>query len=481
MPRRRLFVARLWYEGNAFCLLPATQADFARREWRRGDEALAAARDTATELAAVCDFIDAQPGWEMVVSRCASALPAGPIEDAVFDAFLAEVLEDLARGGPWDAVYLSLHGAGITARRDAPELELVQALRAALPHTPLAASFDLHANHAPALAQLLTVASGYRTYPHIDMRETAARVLELLRRTVEGEIRPVGVLRNEGLYLSSANMRTAAGPMAELQAAARAQEQGAVLDVAVFGGFAYANSSNIGASVMAWADGDAAAAQAATDAVYARLQVLAPQFDIPLIPPAEGLAQALRSPGLVAVTDAADNPLSGGIGDTPELLRALLAAGIGEPTVFASFADAGVVAAAQAAGVGAAIDVQLGGRRTALFGAPVPLRVQVERLTHGRFVNTGPMERGAAVECGDSVVLRQGALRIIVTTHVAPCNDPAFFDLHGIDLAATRLLCVKAKNHFRGAFAERCAAIVDVDVPGPATLDLSRLPLRRRP
>lgn len=480
MPRRRLFVARFWYEGNAFCLLPATQADFARREWRRGEEALAAARGTATELAAVCDFHEAQPGWEVVVSRCASALPAGPIEDVVFDAFVQEVLNDLMRGGPWDAVYLSLHGAGITARRDAPELELVQALRAALPHTPIAASFDLHANHAPALAQLLTVASGYRSYPHVDMRETAARVLALLLRTVLGEIRPVGCLRNEGLYLSSANMRTAAGPMAELQAAARAQEGGVVLDVAVFGGFAYANSPNIGASVMAWADGDGRAAQAAVDAVYRQLERRAPDFDIPLVAPAEGIARALQTPGLVAVTDAADNPLSGGIGDTPALLRALLEAGVAGPVVFASFADPEVVAAAQAAGPGADIDVLLGGRRTGLFGTSVAMRVGVERLTDGRFVNTGPMERGAAVECGASVVLRQGSLRIIVTTHVAPCNDPAFFELHGIDLAATRLLCVKAKNHFRAAFVDLCAAIVDVDVPGPATLDLARLPLRRK-
>jgi microcystin degradation protein MlrC len=269
--------------------------------------------------------------------------------------------------------------------------------------------------------------------------------------------------------------------MAVLQAEARAQERGPVLDVAVFGGFAYANSSNIGASVMAWADGDAGAAQAAADAVYRRLERLAPNFDIPLIAPAEGIARALGTPGLVAVTDAADNPLSGGIGDTPALLQALLQSGGAGPAVFASFADPEVVARAQAAGPGAAIDVVLGGRRTPLFGASVALGAMVvERLTDGRFLNTGPMERGAAVECGDSVVLRQGALRIIVTTHVAPCNDPAFFALHGIDLAATRLLCVKAKNHFRAAFADRCAAIVDVDAPGPATLDLSRLPLRRK-
>jgi len=105
----------------------------------------------------------------------------------------------------------------------------------------------------------------------------------------------------------------------------------------------------------------------------------------------------------------------------------------------------------------------------------------VERLTDGRFVNTGPMERGSPVECGDTVVLRAGPLNLIVTTHVAPCNDPAFFALHGIDLGQTRLLCVKAKNHFRAAFQDLCQAIVDVDAPGPATLNLAQLPLRRRP
>jgi microcystin degradation protein MlrC len=78
------------------------------------------------------------------------------------------------------------------------------------------------------------------------------------------------------------------------------------------------------------------------------------------------------------------------------------------------------------------------------------------------------------------VVLSAGPLRLIVTTHVAPCNDPAFFVLHGIDLAQTRLLCVKAKNHFRAAFQDLCQAIVDVDAPGPATLNLAQLPLRRR-
>ena len=45
----------------------------------------------------------------------------------------------------------------------------------------------------------------------------------------------------------------------------------------------------------------------------------------------------------------------------------------------------------------------------------------------------------------------------------------------------TLLLCVKAKNHFRAAFAETFAAILDVDTPGPAAPDLARLRFRHVP
>ena len=60
-------------------------------------------------------------------------------------------------------------------------------------------------------------------------------------------------------------------------------------------------------------------------------------------------------------------------------------------------------------------------------------------------------------------------------------NDPAYFTLHGIDPGKTRLVCAKAKNHFRAAFDGTFRAIVDVDTPGPATADLATLPFTRVP
>jgi microcystin degradation protein MlrC len=179
------------------------------------------------------------------------------------------------------------------------------------------------------------------------------------------------------------------------------------------------------------------------------------------------------------VTDPADNPLSGGAADTPGLVRALLELRPSVETVFAYFADEEVVRAAHAAGVGARLDVTLGGKRSAAFGPGVRVDARVVALAHARFSNLGPMERGMTMDLGPAAVLEAGGVRIALTSRIGPANDPAFFAALGIDLGATRLLCVKAKNHFRAAFASRCAAIVDVDCPGPASADLSTLPFQR--
>lgn len=488
--RQRIAVARFWYEGNAFGPLPADMAAFERYEWRTGAPALASARGTASELGGVAEFADGHPDWEVVTLRCAAALPAGPIDEAVFERFAGDLREGLDAGaaqGGWDAVYLSLHGAAITTRRQTPDLDIVRMVRQLLPEVPIGASFDLHGNMPAEMAALLDVASVYRTHPHIDMAQTAQRVLQGLVRCASGGLQTRRALLNDGLLLPSSNMRTDAGPMRELQAVARAATTGAVLEVLVFGGFPYADTAATGASVFVVSDAsldpDGHEAQAAAQGVMNRMRELAPAFAVTLPGPDDAVATALRSsqPGLLAVTDASDNPLSGGGADTPGLFRALLAARPQVPCVFASFANPTVVRLARDAGVGQTIDVTLGARFGGHFGAGVPVRATVERLTEGVFRNIGPMEAGVERRCGGSVVLKVQdlpSLRVIVTEQVVAADDPAFFQLHGIDLDAVRLLCVKAKNHFRAAFAQRCREIIDCAAPGPASVDLSNLPFR---
>ncbi len=479
---KRLAVARLWHEGNSFSPVPTALAAFQAREWTQGAAARDFYRGTGVEIGAAVAFAEARPDWQVTFLRCAAAPPGGPVRDDDFDAMRDEILAGLD-AGPWDAVYLSLHGALVTERRPTPELELLGAVRARIGRAPLGVSFDLHANIGPDAVALVDIAAGYKTYPHTDMAETGAKVLRLLADIADGRRRPAGALVKAGVLLTSFNMRTTDGPMAEVAALARALERRpGILDATAFGGFAYGDSPDAGAGAMVFADGDLGLAQTAAAELAAALRQRRDAFSVRLPAPAEGLRRALAAPtGPVAVLDPSDNPMSGGIGDTPGLLRALLAAPPAVATVFAFLWDPPLVARAHQAGIGAALALRLGGRISDAFGPPVAASGRVLRLTDGRFRNSGPMEAGLPVELGRTAVLDVGGIGIIATESCQSPNDPGYFILHGIDLGATRLLCVKAKNHFRAAFGPLCSDIIDIDAPGPASPELSHFRFRHLP
>lgn len=477
--RKKLLVARLSLEVNSFSPLPTQLEDFEWCEWARDKEAIDRYRGTPTELGAVASFMDAnQATWEVSASRCGSAPPGGPMADSLFDQFMNEVLADL-KGQRWDAVYFSLHGSLATVKRPTPELDMLRAVRAAIGKTPLGVSFDMHANLGPEIVEVMDIAAGYKTLPHIDMRETAEKVLGYLVRIVKGELRPVGHLARPGHIIHSFNMRTSDGPMKELQDIAKAKCHWPLLDISTYGGFPWADSVNTGASVMVYAHADGAAAQASAKAVCEAMRERIQQFAVHLPDAAEGLRHALaRGDGPVAVLESADNTFSGGIADTPGLLSAMLAMKPRVPSAFAYLFDPDLVARAQAAGPGASLDCRLGGRVSKDFGPPIEARAQVMRLTDGRFVNRGPMYRGVEVKMGPTAVLDVDGISVIVTSRREPVNDTAYFDMHGIDVSKLRVLGVKAKGHFRGSFTPMCKAFIEVDTPGPAAISLAGFPYR---
>ena len=480
--RKKLAVARLWHEGNSFSPLRTGPEDFRAREWIEPPQALEYYRGTATEMGALVAFLDTNSDWEAETVLAAAAPPGGPVADDLFATFRRAILSIADRS--YDAIYLSLHGAMITEGNPTPELGLLRELRRATGSTPLAVTFDLHANLAPEVAELVDIAIAYKTYPHVDMRQTAAKALELLAATVARRIRPCLALSKVPAILPSFNMRTDAGPMADAQSFARRLErERRLLDVSPVGGFAYGDSPDAGASVLALSDGDENSARSTADEVAKFLWTNRGRFRAHASQPREGILKALSlPPSLVAVLDPSDNPMSGGIGDTPEFFRAVLEIAPRVPTVFAFFFDPRLVERARAAGEGAKISCALGGRLTQLYGRPVPVTAQVSKLTDGSFTNRGPMEAGLPVRLGSTAVLSIGEwLKLIVTQSCQSPNDLGYFELHGVDLTKVRLLCVKAKNHFRAAFGPLCSAIIEIDAPGPAGFDPRQYPFRHAP
>ncbi|WP_270938526.1 M81 family metallopeptidase, partial [Falsiroseomonas oryzae] len=254
----RIAVARLWFEGNSFTPVPTGLDAFRSREWVAGEAGLARYAGTGTELGGLVAFLAARPGWTADLIRAAAAQPGGPMTAEAFRTWLDEVLGGLRAGAPWDGVYLSLHGACVAEGEPAADLAIIRKVRALVGATPLVASFDFHGNMAPGIASLLDGASVYRTYPHVDMAETAQRALAMLERRLAGE-KLYGAIAKVPRVLHSFHMRSDAGPMAEVWAKAALLRRRAVVEAAPFGGFAWSDTPHAGPAGMAWASDPGAA------------------------------------------------------------------------------------------------------------------------------------------------------------------------------------------------------------------------------
>jgi microcystin degradation protein MlrC len=484
LPRRKLAIARLWYEANSFTPMLTGLAQFQAREWVSGEPARHFYAGTSTEIGGVLAVEPDHQDWEFHYLHCTAAPPGGLIEPAAMAEIMQLILEGLL-GHTWDAVYLSLHGATATLDDPTPELHLLQKVRNIIGTTPLGASFDLHANLGAETVALLDATSGYHTHPHVDMHVAAQRTLRILIDKAEGRTRPAIAIAKLPAILPSFNMRTGEGPMAEMQELADGwRKERGILDVTIYGGFAYGDSPFAGPSVVVVADGDEVLAQQAADILAEKdLAARRDRFYVDLPDPAEGLRRALASTGTgpAIVLDPADNPLSGGIGDTPALFSALLETTRPARTAFGFFWDPPLVAECHRQGEGATLRAKLGGRVTADFGAPIPVEATIVKLTEGKFRNEGPYEHQLPMDVGRTALLDVQGILVIITESCQTPNDPAYFRLHGIDPEKLDLLCVKAKNHFRAAFTRMARCLIDVDAPGPAAASLAHYKFRHAP
>ncbi|MBA3413732.1 MAG: MlrC C-terminal domain-containing protein, partial [Chloroflexia bacterium] len=197
----------------------------------------------------------------------------------------------------------------------------------------------------------------------------------------------------------------------------------------------------------------------------------------------------LPGSGPLVLVDIADNPWTGGPGDSAELVRFLLANKVAGATV-ALVKDPETVAHARAADPGTTIEVRLGGKTDALHGEPLPVRAYVRLVADGRYVNEGPMMAGVGVDLGPSALLRCTApeggtppVEVLVTSRAESPIDLNVFRAHGIEPTKRTVLGLKGKGHFRAAFEPISRRVVLVEGPGITGADLSRLAFRhvRRP
>ena len=190
----RIAVGGFQHETNTFAPQQATWEEFVRADaWPpllRGPEMIPAVEGFNIPIAGAVKRL-AELGHEIVPLAWAAAAPASYVTADAYERMWALFDEDLRKLGPFDAIYLDLHGAMVAENTEDGEGELLRRVRGVVGDAlPIVASLDYHANLTPEMAKLATALVGYRTYPHIDMAATGKRAVELLDRLL-AEKRPV--------------------------------------------------------------------------------------------------------------------------------------------------------------------------------------------------------------------------------------------------------------------------------------------------
>jgi microcystin degradation protein MlrC len=470
----RFFIGMLAHETNTFSSIPTDRPQFEAHDLHYGGELLEAYRDTGTCLGGMMAAAAAH-GITLAPSLAAAASPAGRVTKEFYAEARERLLADLGSAGRLDGILLDLHGAMVVEGLDDAEGDLLGAVRAAAGALPVAVTLDLHANVTRAMVGAATLIHGYKTYPHVDMDERGREAAERLRDVVAGRLRPTIAFRQPLLLPPIAGQRTARGPMRRLYDLADAMERRpGVISISIFAGFPLADIRDAGLSIYVATDGNQALAETLADELAETAWRHRREFLHAAVPVETAVARALAADGRpIVLADIADNTGGGAAGDTTEILRELLRVGATETTV-ACVWDPAAAGACVAAGVGATLTLDVGGKVDPSHGAPLSVTGRVRAVSDGRFVFRGPMMRGLAGNLGPTAVLEVGGVKIILVTRRRQTLDPEMIRFVGIDPARERILVVKSTVHYRAAFEPIAREIIEVDAPGLSSSNLAR-------
>lgn len=492
----RIFVAGFHHETNTFAPSPADWDAFNAGggyvAYSRGETMLRTMTTTSMSIGGFAGAA-AQQGWTLVPSVWAGAMPSNRVTTDAFERIAGEIVQDLQRAltdaGGVDAIYLDLHGAAVAECADDAEGELLHRIRAVTgPTLPIVASLDLHANVTERMLRLTSAMTAFRTYPHVDMRETGARAAQMLARRLATPAAPRPMHAERVPFLLPLNAQcTLMQPASEVIALIERLEAEHDVELNFSMGFSAADFAECGPVLFGYG-ADAATTRSAVQRLHEtvvkararwRLDVLSPEAAVE-----RAIALAATAGAPVVIADTQDNPGAGGDSNTTGMLRALLAAKAGQRldgrVALGLLFDPASAAAACAAGVGATPALELGRAvRTwsgELTDPPVPARCRVLAVSDGVVPLSGPMTAGATMTLGPSACVEVDGVKVLLTSGKAQMLDLDLYRFLGVEPAQMKLLVNKSSVHFRAAFTPIASHILVAKAPGPMAADPGDLP-----
>lgn len=474
MPKKKFVLAMMMHETNTFSPLPTPIESFARKGALEGRLAITDAEGTNTSLGGFIE-VARKSGAEFTLPMAANASPSGLVTNAAFEQMSSAIVAEIARG--CDAVLLALHGAMVTETYDDGEGELLARIRRVAPNIPIAVALDFHAQMTDAMVSGATVITGYRTYPHVDMADTAIRAGRTLMRAMAGEVAPRMIWGSRPLMSSTLMHTPSREPMRTLMnMAIAAEDSGEVLNASVFGGFPQADIPHLALSSVFVCDRRTAGGEVIMNRILDGAWERREEFMFRPEPLRDQIARAKSlTDGPIVMADHGDNTASGGTQDVMSVIEEAIAQGL-EDACAGPICDPASVEQMIEAGVGGTVTLSLGGKvdmpAMGLRGKPLAISGKVKCITDGEFKVTGPMATGSIVRLGRTAVLDTGKMLIVVSERRSEPYDLGVFTHCGIDPSTKRYVIIKSRQHFRAGFEPIAKHIVMCDGDGCTASDL---------
>ena len=479
----RVAIGGISHESSTFTNVATTLDSFRERSYLHGAEIVERFTGVNTPIGGFIEGAEAH-GFEVVPTMLAEAFPSAPTPRPIFDRLVGELVDGIEAAGAIDGVLLELHGAMVAEGIDDAEGHILAAVRRLVgPDMPIVGQLDIHSNVSQGMIEAADVLIGRETYPEIDMAPRGRECADVLVRMVREGVRPTMALHQLPLVWGM-NQVTAHPPMRQaIEYLHQIEARPRVICGSIATCFPLADIPDMGASVYIATDNDPALAQSCADELAAWLWERRADWQLAMPSTAEAL-QAAEGTGRFPVifADRNDNTGGGSPGDSTGLLRTFLAADLRDACVL-YIVDPEAVAACHQAGVGAVIDLEVGGKASPLQGEPCSMRAEVVALSDGRFLYDGPMYSGLDGTMGPSAHIRQGGVHVLLVNKREQPFCTAFSRTLGLDPKQMRYVGVKSAAHFRAGFeswAGQIQVISEPSVHDPADAKLAFKRLGRK-
>ena len=468
----KLFAGGIITETNTFSPMPTGIPDF---------RVVRADNIPADGISPVMDLWQQRTeerGWEFIFSLEAGAQPAGITTRSTYESLRDEMLTALQAALPVDIVLLNLHGAMVADGYDDCETDMITRVREIVgPETKLGVELDLHCDVTQEMVDLADAIVIYKEYPHIDIVDRADDLFAIIADAAEGKTNPTMAIydcRMIGMYL------TPFEPMRDLVDEMLAMEgKDGILNVSLAHCFPWSDVPSCGALALAVTDDDATKAAQVAEMLGQKLFNLRHELDQIPYSVDEALDQALAvEKGPVVVADRADNAGGGAPSDSTVVLKRMLERGI-DNAALAMMWDPIAVQVAISGGIGANLELRLGGKMGPMSGDPLDLKVMVTAIALDMIQEWPQQGEPLKIPCGDTVCLHCNGIDIIVNSKRVQVFGPMVFSNLGVDPLTKRILVVKSSQHFYAGYAPIATETIYMAAPGSVAPRFTEIPYTR--